>query len=58
MKFIVARRVPIDLSKFDPEMDHTELQGRVRCTVCGCSDPRKILLIPQTDRQMRQGRQR
>jgi hypothetical protein len=28
-----------------------------RCSVCGTIDRRKILLIPQTDRQMRQGRQ-
>jgi hypothetical protein len=53
-----TRRVAIDLSQFDPEIDHTELRGRVRCSVCGRIDLRKILLIPQTDRQMRQGRQR
>ena len=52
------RRIPIDLSKYDPEMDHEELNGRLRCKVCGTKDPRKILLIKQTDRQMRQGRQR
>jgi hypothetical protein len=53
-----CQRSPIDLSNFDPDMDHTELRGRVRCSVCGTIDPRKVLLIPQTDRQMRQGRQR
>jgi hypothetical protein len=50
--------MPIDQSKFDPEMDHTELRGRVRCSVYGTIDPRKTLLIPQINRQMRQGRQR
>jgi hypothetical protein len=29
------RRVPLDVSKFDPEFDHTELRGRLRCTICG-----------------------
>ncbi|MBY0559839.1 hypothetical protein [Hyphomicrobium sp.] len=53
-----ARRIPIDLSDLDPEMDHEELRGKLRCTVCGTKDPRTILLIKQTDRQMRQGRQR
>ena len=52
------RRVPLDLSQFDPDMDHEELKRKLRCSVCGESDRRKILLIPQTDRQMRQGRQR
>ena len=51
-----TRRVPLDLSQFDPEMDHSELRGKVRCS--GTTDHRKILLIPQTDRKMRQGRQR
>ena len=53
-----TRRVPLDLSKVDPDMDHEELKGRLRCSVCGSTDRTKILLIPQTDRQMRQGRQR
>jgi hypothetical protein len=52
------RRVPLDLSQFDPDMDHEELKGKLRCTICGSTDRTKILLIPQTDRQMRQGRQR
>ena len=52
------RRVPLDLSQFDPDMDYNELRGKLRCSVCGTTDRRKILLIPQTDRQMRQGRQR
>ena len=51
-----TRRVPVDLSKFDPEMDHEELKGKLRCTICGIIDRRKILLIPQTDRQMWQGK--
>ena len=54
----IMRRVPLDLSQFDPDMDHEELKRKLRCSVCGESDRRKILLIPQTDRQMRQGRQR
>jgi hypothetical protein len=53
-----TRRASLDLSKFDPDMDHNELKGRLRCSVCGSTDRKKILLIPQTDRQMRQGRQR
>ena len=52
------RAVAIDLSQFDPEMDHNDLKGRLRCSVCGATDRRTILLIPQTDRQMRQGSQR
>lgn len=52
------RRIPLNLALFDPEMDHEDLQGKLRCTVCGTKDPRKILLIKQTDRQMRQGRSR
>ena len=52
------RRVPLDLSKFDPDLDIEDLKGKLRCSVCGCSDRRRVLLIPQTDRQMRQGRQR
>jgi hypothetical protein len=51
-----ARRVPLDLSQFDPDMDIEELNGKLRCSVCGTTDRRKILLIPQSDRQMRQGR--
>jgi hypothetical protein len=47
----------IDLSTFDPDMDHTELRAKIYCNVCG---PKKktFILVPQTDRQMRQGRQR
>ncbi len=52
------RRIALDLSQFDPEMDYNELRGKLRCSVCCTSDPRKVLLIRQTDRQMRQGRQR
>lgn len=52
------RVVAIDLSQSDPEMDHDDLKGRLRCSVCGAIDRRTILLIPQTDRHMRQGRQR
>ena len=36
----------------------TKLKGKLRCSICGSTDRQKILLIPQTDRQMRQGRQR
>ena len=39
------------------DMDHNDLRGKLRCSVCGRRDAR-VLLIPQTDRQMRQGRQR
>jgi hypothetical protein len=54
-----ARRIPIDLSKLDPEMTLEELKAKVRCSVCGMkAGGRGVLLIPQTDRQMRQGRQR
>ena len=52
-----TRRVPLDLLLFDPDMDHNDLRGKLRCSVCGRKDAR-VLLIPQTDRQMRQGRQR
>ena len=57
MGIISTRRVPLDLSQFDPDMDHNDLHGKLRCSVCGRKDAR-MLLIPQTDRQMRQGRQR
>ena len=30
------RRVPLDLSKFDPDLDIEELKGKLRCSVCGC----------------------
>jgi hypothetical protein len=53
-----SRRVPLDLSKFDPDLDIEEVKGKLRCSVCGTTDPRKILLIPQTERQIRQGRRR
>lgn len=56
--FVGRRSVAIDLSQFNPEMDYRELRGKLRCSVCGTSDPRTILLVRQTDRQMRQGRQR
>ena len=53
-----TRRVALDLSRFDPDTDIEELKGKLRRTICGSTDRRKMLLIPQTDRQMRQGRQR
>jgi hypothetical protein len=53
-----TRRIAIDVSKLDSDMDHQDLRGKLRCSVCGTTDPKKILLIKQTDRQMRQGRQR
>lgn len=52
------RRIALDLSQLDPDMDHEELHAKLRCSVCRTGDPRRILLIKQTDRQMRQGRQR
>ena len=56
------RRVAIDLAKLDPEMTIDELRTKVRCSICGKTaggrGVRGVLLIPQTDRQMRQGRQR
>lgn len=52
------RQVALDLSKFDPELDYHALRGKLRCSACGESDPLKLMLKPQTDRQMRQGRQR
>ena len=52
-----TRRVPIDLSLFDPDLDHTDLKDKIHRKVCG-PNKKRFLLIPQTDRQMRQGRQR
>ena len=52
------RQVALDLSKLDPDMDYRDLRGKVRCTACGETDRRKLMIKPQTDRQMRQGRQR
>jgi hypothetical protein len=48
------RRVALDLSKFPPDLDHLELVGRLKCK-CGNKD---VLVLPQTKRQMRQGRER
>ncbi len=54
-----TRRVAVDLAKLDPEMTIDELREKVRCSICGMKGGgRGVLLIPQTDRQMRQGRQR
>ncbi len=53
-----ARRIALHLSQFDRDMDHSESRGKQRCSVCGTTDPRRILLIKQTDRQMRQERHR
>jgi hypothetical protein len=47
----------IDLSLFDPELDHAELRATIYCKVCG-PNKKTFILVPQTDRQMRQGRQR
>jgi hypothetical protein len=33
----------------------TELFGKLKCSQCGC---REVLALPQTNRQMRQGRER
>ena len=51
------RRVTIDLSRFDPEITIDELRTKLYCKVRR-PDKKGFLLIPQTDRQMRQGRQR
>jgi hypothetical protein len=51
------RRVTLDLSSFDPEITIDELKAKIFCKVCG-PNKKRFLLIPQTDRQMRQGRQR
>ena len=48
-------RNEVDLTGLPLDMDHTELQGRVVCSRCGS---RKVLLLPQTTRQVRQGRER
>ena len=37
------RRVPLELSQFDPDLDVEDLKGRLRCSVRGTTDPRKIL---------------
>jgi hypothetical protein len=49
------RRVPLDLSQFPPDLDHIEFGKRLKCSQCGNA---KVLAIPQTTRQMRQGRER
>ena len=49
------RRVAPDLSQFPPDLDHTDLGKRLKCSTCG---NREVLAIPQTTRQMRQGRER
>ena len=54
---VFQRRVALDLSQFDPEMTIDELKTKIYCRVCG-PHKKRFLLIPQTDRQMRQGRQR
>ena len=48
------RRVPLDLSQFPPDLDYTEIGKRLKCSQCG---NREVLVIPQTKRQMRQGRE-
>jgi hypothetical protein len=57
------RRIAIDLSKLDPEMTIEDLQPKIVCSKCGqkgasTDNPRGVLLLAQTDRQMRQGRSR
>jgi hypothetical protein len=49
------RRVPLDRATLPPDMDHIELAKRLKCSACG---NREVLAIPQTTRQMRQGRER
>ncbi len=52
-----ARHVPLDLSKVDPDMTIDELRTKARCPICGKKVQGRGALIPQSDRQMRQGRQ-
>lgn len=49
------RHVAIDLSKLDPEIDHSALSSRGAALGLRYKDLRTILLIPQTDGQMRLG---
>ena len=49
------RRVALDLSRFPPDLDHTDVGKRLKCSQCGTLE---VLAIPQIDRQMRQGRER
>jgi hypothetical protein len=49
------RRVPLDLSQFPSDLDHIEVGKRLKCSRCGNTN---VLAIPQTTRQMRQGRER
>jgi hypothetical protein len=49
------RRVALNLSRFPPDLDHIEVGKRLKCSQCGNGD---VLAIPQTTRQMRQGRER
>jgi hypothetical protein len=49
------RRVPLDLRRFRPDLDHVEVGKRLKCSQCGNVE---VLAIPQTMRQMRQGRER
>ena len=48
------RHDPIDLTMLPPDIDHSDLYGRLKCLKCG----RTALPLPQTNRQMRQGRER
>jgi len=54
------RNVALDLSKLDPELTIDELQSKVVCSICGKrgagNGKRGVLLLAQTDREMRQGR--
>lgn len=43
------RHEPIDLTTLPPDMDHSELYGRLKCSKCG----RTALPLPQANRQMR-----
>ena len=53
-----APRAPRSLDSSILTWTLRKLKGKLRCSVCGTTDRRQILLIPQTDRQMRQGRRR
>jgi hypothetical protein len=46
--------VALYLSEFPLDLNHLELVGRLKCR-CGY---REVLAIPQTKRQMREGRER
>jgi hypothetical protein len=49
------RRAPLDLSQFPPDLDHVDVGKRLKCSQCGNGD---VLALPQTTRQVRQGRER